>query len=193
MKSTRTALALVLASAAMAFATAAPAQYGSAAPPQTTPDAARRNPQARQPERETTQHFRSQRARRSSRLQTAVNAKDAAAIPGNACSGPGQGEDQGRQLCHRQAAAEGRGRRQDNAAIGQAIEAVIASGAMSAREQRPCSTVNLGKIHYNAKAYDKAADGASSGLLQLEPNNVDAMSCWPKRAMRRAGPPRRRA
>ena len=60
----------------------------------------------------------------------------------------------------------------DNAGIMTAIEAVLASGVTPPADTIPLY-VNLGKLQYNAKAYDKAA-AAFERALQLDPNNLDA-------------------
>ena len=58
------------------------------------------------------------------------------------------------------------------AAMSQGVEAVLASGYADQSEVLTLYT-SLGKLHYNAKAYDKAGE-ALEKVLQLDPNNVDA-------------------
>ena len=60
----------------------------------------------------------------------------------------------------------------NDAAIGQALEAMIASGAVPAA-QLPLVHENLGKIYFNQKQYDRAA-AAFEKALQLQPNNAEA-------------------
>lgn len=60
-----------------------------------------------------------------------------------------------------------------DAELAGAIEAVLATGAASNDEIIPLQ-MSLGKIHYNAKAYDRAST-AFQRVLQLQPTHVDAM------------------
>jgi tetratricopeptide (TPR) repeat protein len=57
--------------------------------------------------------------------------------------------------------------------MSQGVEAVLASGYAQPSELVPLYT-SLGKLHYNAKAYDKAG-AALEQALKLDPNNLDAM------------------
>ncbi len=105
-------------------------------------------------------------------LQAAVNAKDTATIPTAlaAAKAKAKGKDDNYVIAQLQlkAAVDAN----DNAAIVAGLEAVLASGALSSAETLPLY-MNLGKIQYNAKAYDKAG-AAFERVLQLDPNSVDA-------------------
>jgi tetratricopeptide (TPR) repeat protein len=60
----------------------------------------------------------------------------------------------------------------NEAVIGQALEALLASGGAPAT-QLPVIQVNLGKIYYNQKSYDRAA-AAFESALKLQPSNAEA-------------------
>lgn len=60
----------------------------------------------------------------------------------------------------------------NEAAMGQALEALLASGGAPAT-QLPVIQVNLGKIYYNQKSYDRAA-AAFESALKVQPNNAEA-------------------
>ena len=177
MKTTSTALAIVLATSAMAFAAPAAAQYRSSPPqPVTTaaPPAGTEPAKGAKGAKGEKQFTISTQARKEIlELQTAVNAKDVANIPAKLTAAQAKartGDD--KYIVARlqlQAAADAN----NTAAIGPAIEAVIASGVVPASDMGTLYS-NLGKLQYTAKAYDRAS-ASFERLLQIDPNSTDAM------------------
>ena len=107
-------------------------------------------------------------------LQEAVQAKDSAAIPGKlaeAMAAAATADDRyfiaKLQL---QAAYDSK----DQAALQQAMESLLATGLAPA-DETVLLTLNLGKMQYSAKQFDKAGDSFER-TLQLQPGNVDAMA-----------------
>jgi len=174
MKTTSTALAIVLASSAMAFAAPAAAQYRSSPPQPVTTAAPPAGTQPAKGAKGEKQFTISTQARKEIlELQTAVNAKDVANIPAKLTAAQAKartGDD--KYIVARlqlQAAADAN----NTAAIGPAIEAVIASGVVPASDMGTLYN-NLGKLQYTAKAYDRAS-ASFERLLQIDPNSTDAM------------------
>lgn len=170
----RTAFGLALASAGLVFASSANAQYGSGAPAQTP------TPLAPAPKggAATTEAGKQPKVSDTARkeivaLQSAVNAKDAAAISATLAAAQAKAKTNDDKYIIAKLQLKAAADANDNGAIGQAIEAVIASGYDIGAESSVLYS-NLGKIYYNAKAYDRATT-ALERLLQIEPNNVDAM------------------
>lgn len=174
MKFNRTAISLALASASLAFTSSANAQYGSGAPAQApTPMAP--SPKGGEATAQTGKQPRVSEAARKEivALQSAVNAKDAAAISATLVAAQAKAKTKDDKYIIAKLQLKAAADANDNAAIGQAIEAVIASGYDIGAESGVLYS-NLGKIYYNAKAYDRAST-ALERLLQVEPNNVDAI------------------
>jgi tetratricopeptide (TPR) repeat protein len=167
----RTGLALLLASSAVALASPAAAQYGAqSAPKQSTA------PAPAKPEAAATEYKPniSNAARKEIiELQTAVNAKDTANIPAKAQAALAKAKTNDDKYVIGKLQLKAAVDANDNAAIIQAIETTIASNAAPAAEQISLYT-NLGKLQYNAKAYDKAGT-ALEAALQRDPANVDAI------------------
>ena len=158
MKFNRTALSLAAASASILAVPAAAAQT-QAAPAATQP--------AKQP--------RVSEAARTEvvALQTAVNAKDSANIPAALAAAQAKAKSADDKYLIAKLQLKAAADANDNAAIARAIEAVIASGYdISAESGVLYST--LAKIYYNGKDYGRAST-ALDRLLQVEPNNVDAI------------------
>jgi tetratricopeptide (TPR) repeat protein len=161
--------------AALATASAIPAapalaQYGAPAPqpkataPQAPPEAAATEPKF---------NISSQARKEIVALQTAVNAKDSANIPALLAAAQAKAKTPDDRYVIAQLQLRAAVAANDNAAMAQAIEAVIASGAAPQKDMALLYN-NLGKLHFNAKAYDKAA-AAFDGVLKSDPNNVDAL------------------
>lgn len=166
----RTGFALLLASSAVALAAPAAAQYGTQnQPKQSTAPAGQ--PAAATPEKQP--NISNAARKEIIELQTAVNAKDTANIPAKAQAALAKAKtDDDRYVIGKlqlKAAVDAN----DNAAIIQAIETTIASNAAPPAELISLYT-NLGKLQYNAKAYDKAGT-ALEAALQRDPANVDAI------------------
>lgn len=168
MKMTHSALALVLASATMALATPAVAQYGPTSP-QTIPD----KPAETQAQPERQFKISSQARKDIVALQEAVNAKDTASIPAKLAAARAKAKTKDDNYVISQLQLKAAVDAKDNAAIAVALEAALASGGVPVEQQAGLYN-NLGNLHANAKAYDKAAV-AFEQALKLEPNNVDAM------------------
>jgi tetratricopeptide (TPR) repeat protein len=169
MRITPTSLALLLASSAVAMSSPALAQYGSSAPPAkvATPAA-----QAEAPAAEYKPNISSSARKEIVELQTAVNAKDTANIPAKLAAAQAKAKTKDDRYVIAQLQLRAAVDAQDNAGIMTAIDAVLASDVLPPANTVPLY-VNLGKLHYNAKAYDKA-DAAFQRALQIEPNNVEA-------------------
>lgn len=171
MKLTPTALALLLASTSIAMASPALAQYGQSAPPPkiTVPTA---KPEAEAPANEYKPNISSAARKEIIALQTAVNAKDAANIPAALAAAKAKAKNKDDNYVIAQLQLKAAVDANDNAGIMAGIEAVVASGVLPPTNTVPLY-VNLGKLQFNAKAYDKAAT-AFERALQLEPSNLDA-------------------
>ena len=173
MKLTPTALALMLAASSVAMASPALAQYGAAQPqpkptvPNAKPDAA-----AEAPTSEYKPNISSAARKEIIELQTAVNAKDTANIPAKLAAAKAKAKNKDDHYVIAQLQLKAAVDAQDNAGMISGIDAVLASGVVPAATQ-PSLYLNLGKLQYNAKAYDKAG-AAFERVLQLDPNNVDA-------------------
>jgi tetratricopeptide (TPR) repeat protein len=173
MKLTPTALALVLGASSIAMASPALAQYG-APPPQpkiTVPDA-KPEAEAETPTGGYKPNISSAARKEIVELQTAVNAKDTANIPAKLAAAKAKAKNKDDHYVIAQLQLKTAVDAQDNAGMISGIEAVLASGALPAENQASLY-LNLGKLQYNAKAYDKAG-AAFERVLQIEPSNVDA-------------------
>ncbi len=173
MKLTPTALGLLLAGSSVALAAPAAAQYGAPAPapkvqaPTQKDEAAPAQAAANQPKI-------SNAARKEIvELQTAVNAKDTANIPAKLAAAQAKAKSNDDRYVIAKLQLKAAADANDTNAMVQGAEAVLASGYADRTEQ---FTLNLalGKIHYNAKAYDKAV--AALGRAQaLDPNNLEVV------------------
>ena len=172
MKLTSTTFGLLLASASIALAAPAAAQYGMPAPPK--PPAPPSKPAADAPPAETKGPAISSGARKEIvALQTAVNAKDATAIAAAlpAAQAKAKTKDDRYVIAKLQLKAAVDANNTD--AMAQGVEAVLASGYADPSEVQTLY-LGLGKLHYNAKAYDKAG-AALDQVLRIDPNNVEAL------------------
>lgn len=170
MKSNNTALALALLIGGIALASPASAQNSSpppASPPQATSPTGT-------PARAAPNYDISKQARQPIiELQAAVNAKDTANIPAKLAAAQAKAKTKDDKYVIAQLQLKAAADRNDTATMSQAIDAMIASGAVPAADMAGLYNT-LGKIHYNAKAFDRAS-AAFQRVLQLDPNNVDAM------------------
>ncbi len=170
MKLTYTALAI----GTLATASPALAQYGGSAPPATPkPVPAQPAPEQAVP-KSTYQPKISASARKEIiELEKAVNAKDAANIPALLAAAQAKAKSKDDKYVIARLQLQSAVDANNTAAMSQAIEAIISSGA-APTDQSITLYNNLGKLNYNAKAYDKAS-AAFERALQLDPNSVDAM------------------
>jgi acyl-CoA synthetase (AMP-forming)/AMP-acid ligase II len=172
----RNVLGLSIAAASLAIASPAQAQYGSAgqapygsaAPaPAPAPKSAETAPTGKQPRV-------SEAARKEIvALQNAVNAKDTVNFPAALAAAQAKAKTSDDKYLIAKLQLKAAADANDDNRIAQAIEAVIASGYDISAESGVLFS-NLAKIYYNAKAYDRAST-ALDRLLQVEPNNVDAI------------------
>jgi len=173
MKLNSTALTLVLASSYLAIASPAVAQmgqYGSSAPQQPKVAAPKATEEA--PTSGYKPNISSSVRKEIVELQTAVNAKDTANIPAKIAAAQAKAKSKDDHYVIAQLQLKAAVDAQDNAGIMTGVDAVLASGVLPVADTIPLY-INLGKLQFNAKAYDKA--GASfERALQLDPNNVDA-------------------
>lgn len=161
MKLYRIAFGLALASGALVFETPALAQQPGAAP---AADA------AAAPQRKF--NISKQARKEISELQTAVNAKDAANIPAKLAAAQAKAQNADDKYVIAQLQLKAAIDSNNEAAMGDALEAMTLSGAPEGATAVIYN--NLGKIRYNAKAYDKAS-AAFERAVQLNPNDTDAM------------------
>lgn len=105
-------------------------------------------------------------------LQTAVNAKDAASIPGALAAAQAKAKTKDDKFVIAQLQLRAAVDANDNAATIAGLQAVVNSGFLSPAETLP-HYMNIGKLNYNAKAFDPAA-AAFEQVLKLDPNHVDA-------------------
>lgn len=171
MTSTSTALALVLAAAGLAVASPALAQYGSSAQPATVkaPAATPATPAA--PQRNY--DLSSQARPAILELQNAINAKDTANIPAKLAAAQAKVKTADDKYVVARLQLQIAAAANDLVAMAPAIEALIASGG-APQKDTTALYINLGKLEFNAKAYDRAST-AFERVLQIEPNNLDAM------------------
>jgi tetratricopeptide (TPR) repeat protein len=177
MKSTSTALAMLLVSGGLAIATPAIAQmgqYGSSAPPPPKVSVPPKGeaPAAAASSNEYKPNISAAARKEIIALQTAVNAKDAAAIPAALAAAKAKAKNKDDNYVIAQLQLKAAVDANDNAGIIAGLDAVLASDALPAANTVPLY-INLGKLQYNAKAYDKAG-AAFQRALQLDPGNVDA-------------------
>lgn len=171
MKLTPTVAGLLALSGSVVLAGPAAAQYGSAAPAPKTPAAAApaapAGDEAKQPKVSKDAH------KDIVALQTAVNAKDAAAISTALAAAQAKAKSSDDRYVIGKLQLKAAVDANDTAAMQQAISAVISSGFAQPSELLPLYT-SLGKLQYNAKAFDQASASLEQAL-RLDPGNVDAM------------------
>ena len=157
MKLTPTALAIVLAAGGLAMTAPAVAQDKKA---ETAPAA--KQPQI------------SNGARKEIvALQTAVNAKDTAAIPAALAAAQAKAKNKDDQFVIAQLQLKAAVDAKDNAATLAGLQAVLNSGYLAPAETIPLY-MNVGQLNYNAKNYDPAG-AAFEQVLKLDPNHLEAM------------------
>ena len=172
MTTTSTALALGLATAGLAIPASALAQYNTPAPAQPTtamPAPAATTPAA--PERKY--NLSSQARPAIIALQTAINAKDTATIPAKLAAAQAKVKTADDKYVVARMQLQIAAAANDLVAMAPAIEALIASGGAPQKDTNAL-LISLGKLQYNAKAYDRAG-AAFERALQIDSNNVDAM------------------
>lgn len=167
-----TTLVLLLATGGFAIASPAQAQYNTPTPaptiqtPQNTAQAPAKGDSGYKPSI-------SNAARKEIvALEAAVKAKNTAAIPAAVAAAQAKAKTKDDRYVIGQLQLRAAIDANDNAGIIQGIEAVLAADVLPPSEALRFYN-NLGQLHYNAKAYDKAA-AALEKVLQLDPNNVDA-------------------
>jgi len=142
------------------------AQYASAPP--ANPPAAQPETQSKGPEVKVSSGARKDIAA----LQAAVNAKDAANIPAKLAAAQAKAKSKDDRFAIAQLQLKAAVDANDNPAIIAGLQAVVNSGFLSPADTLP-HYLNIGKLNYNAKAYDLAA-AAFEQMLKVDPNNVDA-------------------
>lgn len=171
MKLTTTALGLMLCS--MLAASPALAQYNNP-PPATNPEPPAGQSDSKQTKAVSGQPKVSKDASKTlAALQNAVNAKDTANIPAALAAAQAKVKTKDDRFVLAQLQLKAAVDANDNAAIIAGLQAVVNSGFLTPAETVP-HFMNLGKLNYNAKAYDQAA-AAFEQLLKADPNNLDAM------------------
>ena len=173
MKLNPTGLAILLASSGVLLASPAAAQYGAPAP---APKIQTPQPKAEeQPAPDAANQPKISNAARKEivALQTAVNAKDAAAIPAALAAANAKAKSKDDRYVIAKLQLKAAVDANDTNAMAQGIDAVLASEYAQPAELITLYT-GLGKLHYNAKAYDKAG-AALEQVLRLDPNNMEAM------------------
>jgi len=160
MKLYRIAFGIALASGTLVFASPALAQKPGAAPAAATAAPQRKFDISKQARKEI------------SELQTAVNAKDAANIPAKLAAAQAKAQSADDKYVIAQLQLKAAVDVNNEVAMGEALEAMTLSGAPEGATAIIYN--NLGKIRYNAKAYDKAS-AAFERAIQLDPKDTDAM------------------
>ncbi len=171
MKPTPTALALVLATSTIAFAAPAAAQYTSSPPAPVTTAAPPANTDPAKNEKKF--NISNQARKEIIALQAAVNAKDVATIPAKLAAAQAKAKTADDKYVIAQLQLRVAVDANDTAAMGSAIEAIIASGVLPAADTNALY-ISLGKLQYGAKTFDRAATSFERVLI-LDPNSVDAM------------------
>lgn len=176
MKLTPTALTLVLATSSLAMVSPATAQMGqyssSAQQPKVAAPPKAETPAAEAASSEYKPNISSSARKEIVELQAAVNAKDAANIPVKLAAAQAKAKTKDDRYVIAQLQLRAAVDAQDNPAIITGIDAVLASDVLPPANTVPLY-INLGKLQYNAKAYDKAA-GAFERAMQIDPNSVEA-------------------
>jgi tetratricopeptide (TPR) repeat protein len=173
MKLSSTSFGLLLATAAIAFASPAAAQYGMP-PPQKPPTPSTKPSSDAPPATAQKGPTVSGAARKEIvALQAAVNAKNAAAIPAALAAANAKAKTKDDRYVIAKLQLKAAVDANDTAGMQRGVEAVLASGYADPTEAQTLY-LGLGKLHYNAKAYDQAG-AALDKVLQIDPNNVEAL------------------
>ena len=106
-------------------------------------------------------------------LQTAVNANDVANFPAKLAAAQAVAKSPDEKYLVAQLQLKAAAASKDDAAIGAALEAMIASGGAE-QAQTPLLYVTLGKIQYKNQQYAKAASSFESALA-INPAHTDAL------------------
>ena len=162
--------ALMMAFAGIAIASPAAAQYSQPSTPQSLPEKPAETAAA--PERKF--NISKEARKEIAALQTAVNANDAATIPTALAAAQAKAKTSDDKYIIGQLQLKAALAAKNDAATTAALEAIIASGGVPAAQSGAMSN-NLGTLHYNGKAYDKAA-AAFEQSLKVDPNNAEAMA-----------------
>ena len=171
MNLTPATLALVISAGSIAFASPAAAQYGMPAPKAPPPVQTRPADQA--PADAKGPNVSNAARKEIVALQTAVNAKNTVAIPAALAAARAKAKTKDDNYIIAKLQLRAALDANDNNAMAQGIDAVLASGYAQPAELITLYT-GLGKLQYNAKAYDKAG-AALEQVLKLDPNNLEAM------------------
>jgi len=171
MKLTPAMLALLISAGSIAFASPAAAQYGMPAP--KAPPPVQTKPAEEAPVDAKGPSVSNAARKEIVALQTAVNAKNTAAIPAALAAAQAKAKTKDDNYIIAKLQLRAALDANDNNAMAQGIDAVLASGYAQPPELITLYT-GLGKLQYNAKAYDKAG-AALEQVLKLDPNNLEAM------------------
>jgi tetratricopeptide (TPR) repeat protein len=168
MKLTSTAIGLMLGS--LLAASPALAQYSNP-PPATNPEPPSGGSEAKsQPANQPKVSREASKA--LAELQKAVNAKDTATIPAALAAAQAKVKTKDDKFVLSQLQLKAAVDAQDNAGMIAGLQAVLNSGFLTPAETIPHYT-NLGKLNYNAKAYEPAA-AAFEQVLKINPSDVEA-------------------
>jgi len=168
MKTKSTVMVALLATGGLAIATPVHAQYGS--PPSATKSQAGGSAAA---DDAAKPKVSGAAKKEIVDLQTAVNNKDVANIPAKIAAAKAKAKTKDDHYVIAQLQLKAAIDANDNAAMTAGLQEVVNSGFLKPAEAAPIY-LNLGKLQYNAKAYDPAA-AAFEQVLASEPNNVEAM------------------
>jgi tetratricopeptide (TPR) repeat protein len=105
-------------------------------------------------------------------LSAAVDANDTAGYPAKLAAAKAKAKSKDDQYVIAQLELKSAINAKNEAAMGQALQAVINSGFLPAADTLPLY-LNIGKLNYNAKSYD-AASAALEQVLKLDPNNLES-------------------
>ena len=168
MKINSNALALLLGGAVVA--SPALAQYSAPPPPAQTPNLPKAETQAQAagPQVKVSSGARKEIAA----LQTAVNAKDMAAIPAALAAAQAKAKTKDDHYAIGQLQLKAAVDAGDKAAMLTGLQAVLSSGFLSPAESLPLY-MNVGQLSYNANNYD-GASAAFEQVLKIDPNHLDA-------------------
>jgi tetratricopeptide (TPR) repeat protein len=164
--------ALVISAGFIAFSSPVAAQYGMPAP-KAAPPVVQTKPPEEAPANAKGPSVSNAARKEIVALQTAVNAKNTAAIPAAVAAAQAKAKTNDDRYIIAKLQLRAALDANDNNAMTQAIDAILASGSAQPPELITLYT-GLGKLQYNAKAYDKAG-AALEQAMKLDPNNLEAM------------------
>ena len=168
---TKNMFKLTVAAGSLAIASPALAQYSSPPPASPPPAASERTSAPATAERK---YDISKGARNEiSALQAAVNGADWANYPAKLAAAQAKAKTADDKYVIAKLNLKATIDQKKDAELASALEALLATGGVGNDEIIPLQ-MNLGKIHYNAKAYDRAST-AFQRVLQLQPTHVDAL------------------